>query len=148
MWDHLIRLQLCHELQVTDLHRKKEGKRRCGKAVWVLVLFYLRNRREDPILISAVVESQKAGINWFFSHPVPTEIYSEIRHRMGWVGVSKHTSTNTGHPRVTCHVKWWAILSHGHCNCCMTSLYIIVSKRDIMYLNICPSSRCFGFLTM
>lgn len=68
---------------MTDLHRKKEGERRCGKAVWVLVLFYLCNRREDPILISAVVESQKAGINWFFSHPVPTEIYSEIRHRMG-----------------------------------------------------------------
>lgn len=127
----------------------QEGKasncvqRRCG----VLVLFYLCNSRADAILVSTVVESQKAGIIWFFSHPVPTEIYSEVRHRMGWVGVSKHTSTNTGHPRVTCHFKWWAILSHGHCNCWMTSVYIIDSKGDVD-LNIWPGSCFFGFLTM
>lgn len=119
-----------HDLQVPEKEKKASAERWC----W----FYFISARADLILISAVVESRKPGIIWFFSHPVPTEIYSKIRHRMGWVGVSKHTSTNTGHPRVICHVKWWVVLSHGHCNCSMTSLYIIVSKRDIMYLNIWP----------
>ena len=59
------------------------------------------SRSADPFLLSAGLESYRTGIIWLFCHPVSTETYWERRHRMGWVSVSKHTSANTGHPRVT-----------------------------------------------
>lgn len=127
-----------------DLHRKasNSAERRCG------LLFYLCNSRADPILISAGVESQKPRIIWVFSHPVPTEIYSEIRHRMGWAGVSKHTSTNTGHPRVTHHVKWCLFYQMGMVIAEWHHCIFIVSKRDIMNLNMWPGSCWLCFLTI
>ena len=59
------------------------------------------SRSADPFLLSAGLESYRTGIIWLFCHPVSTESCWERRHRMGWVSVPKHTSANTGHPRVT-----------------------------------------------
>jgi len=58
------------------------------------------SRSADLIPISAGTWVIKT-IRFFFGHPVSTETYSEVRHRMGWVSVSKHTYANKGLPWVT-----------------------------------------------